>query len=228
MQTKPVLLAAALSLTLFGTRADAAVILNQIQTFDDPHSWVTGVGPVIGTPVPVPVLLGGPGGATDPFLSMVATGGSGPGSRLAAQNFGEWSGDYLAAGIDRIEMDVRNFGNTDLFIRLLFVEFGAMGPVNAAFTDARFVAGSSGWGTIAFNIDPGNLTALIGTAAGALSNAQELRIYHNPDPGFIPGQIPPVVGNLSVDNITATAVPEPATLLLVAAGLVCGVRRRSR
>jgi hypothetical protein len=200
-----------------------------VQTFDSPHGWVTGVGPVIGSPTPVPVSPGGgPDGAADPFLLLEATGGDGPGSRLSAQNFGEWAGDYLAAGIDSILMDVNNFGPDDLFLRLLFVEFGAMGPVNAAFTDAVFVASGSGWEDIYFPIAPSNLTVLLGTAEDALANADELRIFHNEDPVFAVGLNPPVTATLGVDNIAAAtgAIPEPAVTTLLLAGLLTAAARR--
>jgi len=220
-------LAGVLSLFVFNSAAEAAVILGQLQTFDDPHGWVIGAGPFVGVPTPVPVELGGPSGPADPYLSIVSTGGDGQGSRLSAQNFAEWSGDYLAAGIDRIELDVRNFGQTDVQLRLLFLEL-APDPVNLAFsTNAIVVPGGSDWTRIAFNITPGALTSPLGSAVGALSNATELRIFHNPDPFFIPGSMPPLVANVGVDNIRATAAPEPATWLLLGTAVLYGARRRS-
>jgi hypothetical protein len=226
-------LVAVLSLFACQAAAEAAPILGQVQTFDDPHGWVVGAGPGLGLPpaaVPVPVLPGGQGGAGDNFLSLVSVGGAGPGSRLTAQNFAEWAGDYIAAGVDVLEMDVRNFGTTDLFLRLLFVDFGAMGPVHAALTSAVVVPGGSNWQRISFDIAPGDLTAILGTAVGALTNADELRIFHNPAPFFAPGTNPAVVGNLGVDNITAAAAaaPEPATWLLLATAAAFGASRRRR
>jgi hypothetical protein len=211
----------------FHAPAESAPILGTIQTFDDPHGWVIGAGPVLGTPIPVPVALGGPGGPTDPYLQIVAIGGSGPGSRLSAQNFAEWSGNYIAEGVTALQMDVRNFGPDDVFLRLLFLELGAMGPVNIALTDAIFLPGGSDWQRVAFSIAPADLTALLGSAAGALTNASELRIFHNPDPFFIPALNPAVVATVGVDNITAT-VPEPAAwaLLATAAAFVRMRRRR--
>jgi hypothetical protein len=215
-------------LLVFGFQETAmAATIGQIQTFDDPHGWVIGLGPVIGAPTPVPVALGGPSGPADPYLSLVSTGGSGPGSRLSAQNFAEWSGNYLAAGINELQMDVRNFGPDDLSLRLLFLEFGAFGPVNAAFTTAAiFLPGGSDWERVSFSIAPADLTALpgLGTAVGALSNVHELRIFHNPAPFFVPTLNPAVVATLGVDNITA--VPEPATLMLLASAAAFGAHRR--
>jgi hypothetical protein len=225
------LLAALVPLLVLPSPARAGAILGQVQTFDDPnHHWVFGAGPVVGAPTPFPLALGGPGGAADPYLSIAAVGGTGPLSRLSAQNFDEWAGDYLAAGVDHIQMDVKNAGPDDLSLRLLFIEFGPMGPVSAAFTTAAiFVPSGTDWQTVTFNVTPAALTVPFGTAAGALSNTGELRIFHNPAPFFIPNMMPPVVATLGVDNITA--VPEPAALTLLSVALVAVAvlarRRRS-
>lgn len=154
----------------------------------------------------------------------MSLGGDGPGSRLSAQNFGEWSGDYLAAGVNVIGMDVNNFGTTDLFLRVMFVQFGPMGPMSAAFsTEPVYVPGGSGWQNVTFNVSPSALTAipmLPGSVLDALSSADEFRLFHNPDPFFAPGFNPPIVANLGVDNITASLVPEPATGVLLVGGLL--------
>jgi hypothetical protein len=221
----------------FASPAGAAVMLGQVETFSDPHGWIVGVGPGPGTPQPVPVELGGPGGPSDPYLSIVATGGQGPGSRLSAQEFGMWAGDYTAAGVTSIRMDVNNFGPSDVFLRLLLLEFGPMGPVGGAFTtDGSLVLAGSGWQTISFDVSAAGLTALplgTGSIADTLANVGELRIFHNPAPFFIPTQMPAVLATVGVDNITAAQlpVPEPAatTLLLLAGVLSVGlVRKRAR
>jgi hypothetical protein len=133
-------------------------------------------------------------------------------------------------------MDVRNFGTTDLSLRLLFVEFTGMAPRSAAVTsEAISVAGGSDWHTIAFDISPSALTAVVGPAfpvadpISSLSNAGELRIFHNPAPSFTPQMNPPIAASLGVDNITAAAIPEPAGWSLVAGGLLLAslsLRRR--
>jgi hypothetical protein len=207
-----------------------AITINQTQTFDEIDSpWIIGVGPGGATPAIVPIELGGPGGPNDSYLSIVSTGGDGPGSRLSAQNFNIWAGDYLNTGVTHIRMDVRNFGTNDVALRLLFVEFGMSEPVGIAFTDAVAVPAGSDWQNIEFNIMPSALTAPLGTVESILANAGELRIYHNPDPFFIPGQMPGIVANIGVDNIVAAEIPEPSTLSLLGVGLlVAGIIRRRR
>ena len=197
-----------------------AVTIGQIQTFDDPnHHWMQGGGPGGVSPITLPLELGGPGGPSDPYLEVESTGTGGPGSHISAQNFVEWSGDYIAAGVNRIRMDVRNFSTAnDLFLRLLFVDFGAMGPANAAMTTAVRVPSGSGWQSIEFDIAPSALLTQIGSATTALANTDEFRIVHNPGDLFIPTQNPPIAATLGVDNINAV-VPEPSTTILLLSGL---------
>jgi len=161
-------------------------------------------------------------------MLLESTGTDGPGSRLSAQNFDGWAGNYLAAGGNRIRMDVRNFDIADLFLRLLFLEFDSTGaPRSAAFsTDAVLVAAGSDWQTIEFDVSPGALTAIpepflpLASPASSLANAGELRIFHNPDPFFAVGSNPPIAATLGVDNITAAAIPEPGTRPLLLSGFI--------
>jgi hypothetical protein len=45
-------------------------------------------------------------------------------------NATQWAGDYLAAGIDGIAMDLRNLGTTDLTVRLLLEDPMGAPPAN--------------------------------------------------------------------------------------------------
>ena len=211
---------AMLALLVLAPGAAHAVTLGQIDTFDDGTTmgwFVPGVSP--NPPANEP--SGGPAGAGDAYLKLVATGGSGPGARLSVLNASQWTGDYVAAGVTTIRMDVNNFGSSDLYLRLLFEDFEAPGPpVNLALSaEAVFVPSGSGWTTVAFPVTASDLVVPFGTAGGALADVDTLRIFHNPDPAF-PGPgagIPAVTVTLGVDNVTA-AVPEPATLGLLVAG----------
>lgn len=195
--------------------------IGQIDTFSDltTMNWfVPGASP--NPPANNPT--GGPAGAGDPYLLLTSNGNPGAGGRLAVLNDDQWAGDYLAAGITTIHMDVSNFGPDDLYLRLLLEDFAGIGPpVNLALTQAAFVPAGSGWQKVSFSLQPADLVALIGTANDVLANVDTLRIFHNPDPTF-PGPgvgIPLVNAAVGVDNITAAGVPEPGTMGLLLTGL---------
>jgi hypothetical protein len=208
----------------------AAAIPVTIDDFEDDTTmgWFV---PDPGHPAPPSnISTGGPAGAGDNYLELTATGTPGPGGRLSVLNDG-WAGDYIAAGLTAIAMDVRNFGPADVTLRLLFEDFAGPGPpVNlvTTLTDVVVPAGS-GWVHVVFDLSASNLTALIGTVPGALSSVDVLRIFHNPDadfpgPPFGPPRVNTVVG---VDNIEA--VPEPTAVVLLVGGLSAAlVRRRNR
>jgi hypothetical protein len=231
-------LVAAAAVLAWGTLApstEASVSLGTMDTFEDgtTQGWFAGIG--ASPPVPPHVVAtGGPGGADDAYLLVTAQGGIGPGSRLNTMNVSQWAGNYTAAGISTIEMDVSNFGATTLTVRLLFANPSGGLPTAVAVTNAAAVlAPGSDWAHVVFPIDVGSLTPAAGTVAAALSAATELRIMHNADAD---GSADPIAGILGVDNISAgppRLVPEPALVaLLVAslglAGVVLAVAKRRR
>jgi hypothetical protein len=212
------------------------VSLAQVDTFEDGTMMGWGVaGGTPGTVHPAPpmnVATGGPGGSGDAFLRVTSLGGIGSGSKLSVQNGSQWAQDYLAGNLSAIRMDVNNFGPDDLNLRLLFEDLPAAPgpPVNLALSAAAvLVPAGSGWTSIEFPIAPGDLISPAGTASGALSNADVLRIFHNPAAAFPgpPNGIPAVNVQVGIDNIRA--VPEPTGVVLGLIGSLIGIlRRRAR
>jgi hypothetical protein len=141
-----------------------------------------------------------------------------------AINLMQWSGNYLASGVSAIQMDLKNLGNTDLTIRLLFEDPQGAPPADEAVTTfGQFLPVGSDWTHVVFQVSPSSLTAILGSATTVLSNTTLLRIIDSPTPTDAVS----ILGTLGVDNITA--VPEPNTLLLSAIGLValaCVYRQR--
>jgi hypothetical protein len=202
-----------------------------IDTFSDgtTQGWFVPAAGLHPAP-PANVPSGGPGGAGDAYMLLTSFGGLGTGSRLSVLNESQWTGDCFSAGLTTIQMDVNNFGDTDLYLRLLIVNFpdNPGPPTDAAWMLVPvIVAAHSGWQTVQFSL--ASLFAPLGTVAGALSDVDELRLFHSVAPVFGgPGMgAEPIVARLGVDNLQA--VPEPATLLLVGAGITALARsRRSR
>ena len=188
-------------------KASAAVTAGWIDTFQygTLQNWDAGIG---GTEPPFPPEIipgGGPGGAGDAFMQITAIGGTtGSGSRISVVNReAQWSGNYLAVGVNFITMWLRNTGPNDLQVRLVIADVaaGTLPPLNIAVSSKALSLPVGGnWVKAAFPVGPGFLTATRGTVHGALSNAGELRVMHNPAATFPP---PTIIGRLAVDNIQA-------------------------
>lgn len=207
--------------SLMAASPSAAITLGQADTFEGgtAEGWAVGFGP-IGSPHPAPpqpITTGGPQGAGDGYLLLTSFGGGGPGSRLTAGNLNQWAGDYLAAGVDRIDMWVNNFGGTDIHLRLLVEDPIPGPPANIAFSaDAILVTSGSGWRKVAFSLKPSDLIAQTGSVTGALANTTVLRLFHGVGDTF-PGEAS--AAQLGIDDIVASsAIPEPGTWALMIAG----------
>src|SRR6185436_13008649 len=183
----------------------SAIVITQIDTFEDgtTQNWTVGLG---GHPFPpANVPTGGPAGIDDNYLRLTATGLNSPGGRLSAINFNsQWSGDYLAAGITDIWLYAINLGQADLSLRLLFADTVAGPPSNLAITDMLFLPSGSGWTLLDFSVNPSDLITIAGSATDALSNVTEFRIFHNPNAAFggALDPIPSVNALLGLDDIS--------------------------
>jgi hypothetical protein len=201
-----------------------AVALGQVDTFQDgtTDSWATG------QIQPVNISTGGPGGAGDRFLQLTSDG-SGSNGRLTAFNRTQWTGNYIAAGVTEIDMDLNNFSNVTLSIRLAFKSATFNGAPGYETSSAFSLAANSGWQHLVFLITPDSMTGVGGPSAFStfFSNPAEMRIINASGTGDLTGSV--VIGQLGIDNITA--VPEPRSLGLLLAGAIwlgIGLCRRRR
>lgn len=188
---------------LFASSNAFALAVGQSDTFEDgtTQNWVVALLGFTHPTPPANVSSGGPAGIDDNFLQLASIGGQSAGSRLTAINGSQWAGNYIAAGIGAISMDVINLGATDIELRLLFSDPVAGPPANLAFSkDSIHLLAGGGWTSVVFPITPLDLIAGSGTVENALMNATELRLFHGSAPGF-PGE--PVLAQVGVDNITA-------------------------
>jgi hypothetical protein len=149
---------------------------------------------------PVNVPSGGPAGAADRYLKINAKGGTGGGSRLLAFNRSQWAGDYAAASISGIEMDLLNPGTAPLTVRIAIEE--ALGSGFAS-TRAFPLPADGAWHHAAFSLSEDDLTQIGSVPLGTiLGEVEELRILHSAKPSLIGDAL---VASLGVDNVTAVA-----------------------
>ena len=112
-------------------------------------------------------------------------------------------------------MDLKNFGNTNLFMRIGFKQEigpGAPGYVSPAF----FLPAGSGWQHVVLTINMATMIPInspLDFNTFFSGNFQEVRILNaiNPD---LNGE--PIVAQIGIDNIHA--VPEPSVFALGAVG----------
>ena len=201
-----------------------AVIVGQTDDFQDGTlaNWANGGQ---GAPPLMNIPTGGPGGAGDRYLQITSVGGGGPGSRLTAFNRDQWLGDYIAAGVNGIDMDLLNTGTATLSIRIAFKQDtsgSAPGYLSAAF----LLAPDSAWHHTLFSITPGTMIP-IGSPEPFntfFTNPAELRIINEVGTTDLNGD--PIAAQLGTDNIRA--VPEPATWILLSLAIPIALILRKR
>jgi hypothetical protein len=205
----------------------SAISAGQTDTFQDGTTadWLNG-----GTMQPQNISTGGPAGAGDRFMELTADG-SGANGRLTVLNRTQWLGDYVATGVNEIDLDLNNFSDVTLSIRLAFKSGTFSGAPGYVTTIAFTLAPNSGWQHAVFSITPGAMTGVGNPSAFAtfFTAPAEFRIINASTTLDLNGDA--VTGQLGIDNIVA--VPEPAVLGLVSSGLLalacwinCGRRQQ--
>lgn len=194
------------TLVVLPLAARGAVIWGQIDDFQNEttQKWISDLRDVGNPNPPISLADAGPAGVGDSALSLSAHGMPGPGGKLVGFNQSQWAGDYLAAGVSGISLDLNNPGASDIRLRLAFRSSDTWFSTIEPF----FLPSGSGWQSASIPIGDGHLLRLSGKLdyAETMSSVEELRILHNNDPAF-QGSL--ITATLLVDNIAA--VPEPAT-----------------
>ena len=144
----------------------------------------------------------GPNGLDDNFLRVQSNGGSGADSKLITYNNAQWLGDYIAAGITYISMDVRNSGSNPISLRLAFENDKWTNDPRWSSTNPIAVMPGDGWQTIVFPIDEESLTRLghNNSYDNDFDDITEIRILHNDAPSWEGDTIDAI---LDIDNIQA-------------------------
>ena len=136
----------------FAPSASRGITLGQIDTFEanSASGWVA--------PHFVQILTGGPGGASDHYL-MSFPGGSGPNIQLTFDNRIQWSGNYLAAGVTGIEMDLMTSSRA-MQVRVAFRNPAALDANNSYGTTAAFtLPPDSQWHHATFSLTADRMTS---------------------------------------------------------------------
>jgi len=214
------------SVMLLDSSGKADIVLGQIDTFEDgtTQKWVDGKE----NPGPVIVPTGGPAGVNDPYLQVTSVG-AGTTGKLTTFNRTQWVGNYRAAGVNEIEMDLKNLGGTTLSMRVALKNGIAKNSPGFVTTTPFLLPADGEWHHAIFLLDASSLTRVGSTTLTLdelLSNVAELRILHANAPSLLGT---PVVSQVGLDNIHASAVPEPASLCLLLGGaILLGVRGAMR
>lgn len=173
-----------------------AISFGQVDTFQNGTNmgWDNG-----GSPNPPTNLQdGGPAGAGDRFLRNVSTGNTAgqEGSRMIIENTSQWSGNYNAAGVNRLTMHMANFGSSPLYMRV---------ALNRTFvsSSAAVLPPDGVWRQVEFDLTSSAMTLAPGAGGSltqVLNSVNEVRIIsRQTDPPDYRGD--QIVGTLGLDNI---------------------------
>lgn len=194
-----VILAAMLAVPCTGFAID----VGQIDDFENGSTQGWRKGPRSNMP-PTNIATGGPSGQSDNYLQTVSTGGAGADSRLAIFNTAQWTGDYLAAGITEITVQLRNSGNTVLHMRIV-LDGGTGASSWYGSSQAYQLPADNNWHVASFSVSESALTLVPGTGsqpfAAVLSNVTELRIVSNQSGPDFRGDS--VAVTLGIDDVEA-------------------------
>jgi hypothetical protein len=156
-------------------------------------------------------MSGGPGGPNDHYIKLMP-GGSGPGMLLQISNGTQWSGNYLAAGVTGVEMDLINFATDAMPMRVAI----GNGTTGYGSTTALSLPADGQWHHLTFAISAASMTAgtMAPTFGQVISNVPTLNVFVSEST-----EIPTSGRNgFGLDNIHA--IPEPASISILLSGII--------
>jgi len=206
------------------TNTAKAVTLGHGDTFavqGDTLAWTGGSGAP--TPIlPVQISDGGPDGLGDGYLQIGADA-----FHLAAKNQTQWTGDYLSAGVTALAVDFNHLNPSGDNVQLRILIDGP-GGLWASSNLTPPLAGNT-WQEHIFALTRADLvhvTGGTGLLSDTLADVTRLQIKHDRTSPTSPGVNPPrITATLGIDNVYA--LPEPATIALLALGAILLVISRS-
>ena len=190
------------------------ISLGQVDTFENGtvQGWKPeGFGVLVSN-----INGGGPTGINDHYLDVFA-GGSNIQSNLQTHNDSQWTGNFVAAGVTPISMDLKGvFGarhcRSELQSPKALVAQVRSGTVRTPYS----LVPDGMWHHAEFSLDQNDLAAVNSPhpLMVDLANVAEMRLIRSAGPKVIADVQP---GEFLVDNITA--VPEPSSIANLVAGL---------
>ena len=223
-------LAALVVASALGTAGSAAaqIVAGQIDDFQDGtnQGWTVGAGID-----PIAVADAGPDGTGDFALRAQSSGApSGANSRLAMFGDATWDGDYTAAGITALRLDLNNAGANEISLRAVIRSFTTG---EAWVSDPVIVQGFSGWFVAEISLLADDLVPASDNSSnavdpdGTLASVSSLKLLHATGPTERAFN-DPILADLFLDNIEAVPEPASATTALGALATLAWLRRRTR
>ena len=153
------------SLFLTTETSQAAIAIGLVDSFQGgtTEGWTHGNRGSGGTNAPAIFNNLGPIGPGDHAMGFSSTGGFGVASRFTAfTTSADWLGNYTAAGVKSIQLDVNNTGSNPINLRLAFD-----GPGGDFITQSSVINSGGGWQSVSFSVLPNDLIAVSGASSAS-------------------------------------------------------------